>query len=184
MTITAQALRNAAQVFAARTDSFAAGKADICNDLATKLEKFGSFVTLKQAEFAAKLVTWAAPQAPAHGIKANYVGQLVAELDLTIDLEICKVTMFRNGSIAVVHPEFGGGIYGFIESGVFKPRSNCPQEVLDRIGQAQDGGLKYLAQLGKITGRCCLCGLKLKDDTSIRQGIGPICAKKVGYTEQ
>jgi len=182
---TVQDLQNAAKMFAARTDGFAAGKADICNDLANKLQRFGSFASEKQAEFAAKLVAWSVPQkSTLTGVKANYVAQLVAELDLTINLEICKVTKFRNGSVAVVHPEFGGGIFGFIKDGMFEPRANCTQEIIDRLTEAQNGGLKYLAELGKITGRCCICSLKLKDEGSIRRGMGPVCAKRVGYLEQ
>jgi hypothetical protein len=38
---------------------------DTCNDLASKLERFGSFVSDKQAGYAAQLVRWAAQAAQA-----------------------------------------------------------------------------------------------------------------------
>jgi hypothetical protein len=181
---TVQDLQAAAKLFAARTDSFADGKAAICADLASKLERFGSFASEKQAEFAAKLVSWATPrQSAAPAVKAAYIAQLVSELDLSIDLDICKVTMFSNGSVAVVHPEFGGGVFGFIENGMFRPTSKCTQEIVDRINHVEAGELKALAELGKMSGRCCMCGMRLKDDASIRRGMGPTCAKRVGYKD-
>lgn len=40
-----------------------------------------------------------------------------------------------------------------------------------------------LQATGKPTGRCCICGLTLTNDDSIKLGIGPICLEKVGFTD-
>jgi len=58
-------LRAAAERFDARRDNFAQGKGATCRDLADKLDRFGSFVSEKQADFARKLVEWSLPRQPA-----------------------------------------------------------------------------------------------------------------------
>jgi hypothetical protein len=60
--VTIEQLNAAAQRFYARSDDFAIGKGAICEDLARKLARFGSFASDKQADFAAKLVTWSEPR--------------------------------------------------------------------------------------------------------------------------
>jgi hypothetical protein len=60
--VTIEQLNAAAQRFYARSDDFAMGKGAICEDLARKLARFGSFASDKQADFAAKLVTWSEPR--------------------------------------------------------------------------------------------------------------------------
>lgn len=34
---------------------------------------------------------------------------------------------------------------------------------------------------GKITGHCGVCGLPLENPDSVKRGIGPVCASKMGY---
>lgn len=55
-------LEQAAARFDARRDSFAQGKGATCRDIAAKLQRFGSFASDRQAEFAAKLVEWSKPR--------------------------------------------------------------------------------------------------------------------------
>jgi hypothetical protein len=61
-TVTAQALREAGARWLKRHDQFADGKADTCFDMADKLDRFGSFVSDKQAGYAAKLIEWSQPK--------------------------------------------------------------------------------------------------------------------------
>jgi len=56
--ITPDSLREAAQRFAARTDHFAIRKAEICLDLANKLQVYGRFASEKQESFAGTLINW------------------------------------------------------------------------------------------------------------------------------
>lgn len=37
-----------------------------------------------------------------------------------------------------------------------------------------------MAKFGHITGRCIVCSATLTDDDSIKRGLGPVCAKRVG----
>lgn len=73
---------NAAAVrFDARSDSFAAGKGDICRDMSAKLVRFGDFASPKQAEFARKLIDWSKPrtaEAPAPKESHPLVAELIA----------------------------------------------------------------------------------------------------------
>ncbi len=58
------AVRFEQQVIERPWSGFLAGKAETCRDLAAKLDRYGCFVSEKQAEFAAKLVGWSFPKAP------------------------------------------------------------------------------------------------------------------------
>jgi hypothetical protein len=64
-------LEQAAGRFGIRRDSFAAGKAETCNDIAGKLQRFGSFASDKQAEFAFKLIGWSVPRGAAHPLEGT-----------------------------------------------------------------------------------------------------------------
>lgn len=55
-------LREAAERFDARRDGFAQGKGDTCRDIAAKVERFGSFASDRQREFAMKLIAWSLPR--------------------------------------------------------------------------------------------------------------------------
>jgi hypothetical protein len=55
-------LREAAQRWDARSDSFAEGKAETCRSMADNLERFGSYASDKQQGYAAKLITWSLPR--------------------------------------------------------------------------------------------------------------------------
>lgn len=59
---TALALLDAAALFDARTDAFAAGKGTICRDIAKRVNVSG-FASEKQREYAMKLIEWAKPRA-------------------------------------------------------------------------------------------------------------------------
>lgn len=38
--------------------------------------------------------------------------------------------------------------------------------------------LRDLQMIGRLTGRCCACGLPLSDPNSVADGIGPVCKKR------
>ena len=40
--------------------------------------------------------------------------------------------------------------------------------------------LEQAAALGHLHGRCVLCGAELSDPESVKRGIGPVCAKRLG----
>jgi hypothetical protein len=177
---TALDLQQAAARFAARSDSFAAGKADICLDMAAKLGRYGTFVSAKQAEFAAKLVSWSiAAKADAPAAKFTRIQQLVQEKNLSLHLGVCKVVTFQSGAIGVVTPLFGGGTFGVIDpDGSFRRFSKCTSEVFAVLQDVERRGLEAVQEIGRATGRCCVCSRTLTNEDSIAAGIGPVCAER------
>ena len=177
---TALDLRQAAARFSARNDSFAAGKADICLDMADKLGRYGTFVSNKQAEFAAKLVSWSiAAKTAAPAAKFTRIQQLVQEKNLALHLGVCKVVTFQSGSIGVVTPMFGGGTFGVIDpDGSFRRFNKCTSEVFAVLQDVERRGLEAVQEIGRATGRCCICSRMLTNEDSIAAGIGPVCAER------
>ncbi len=167
---TALDLTQAAARFAARTDSFAAGKADVCLDMADKLGRYGTFATAKQAEFAAKLVSWSIARATAAPtMRLERIQRLVQEKNLALHLGVCKVVQFQSGAIGVVDPD-----------GSFRRFSKCTAEVASVLADVERRGLEAVQEIGKATGRCCVCSRTLTAEGSIAAGIGPVCAERFG----
>lgn len=50
---------------------------------------------------------------------------------------------------------------------------------LSRITAEHRMTLDEAKEYGRVTGTCCQCGRKLTDETSIAEGIGPVCAGKI-----
>lgn len=68
---------------------------------------------------------------------------------------------------------FFGRIY---QNGVFDTQNNPPEWVISVLREFSDNPVKVAAKYGKLTGKCCFCGLTLTDDRSTAVGYGPICA--------
>lgn len=182
MELTSQTLIDAASRFALRSDDFAAGKAEICADLAAKLERFGTFASERQYEFACKLVQWSLPRAPravAPALAFPNVERLVREKNLSLHLGECKVVLFSSGVLGIVSPLFGAGTYGVIEQGGnFRRFASCTDAMVELLKAVETRGIEAVKEIGKATGRCCVCSRMLTDEVSIQAGIGPICASK------
>jgi hypothetical protein len=202
-TVTAVALREAGNRWLKRHDQFADGKADTCFDMADKLDRFGSFVSEKQAGYAAKLIAWSLPKPYSAVIEAtvrppvavpapepkSYPTTLPRLFDLMqrlAKLRFDGVTIARkNGDslcwVKVPHVE---GVVGKIENGVlviFTGRlgNTMAPDVLTALLQAIEADPERAAVLyGKASGNCSICGRDLTDPESIERGIGPICAGK------
>lgn len=185
---TPEELRAAADRFGARTDQFAAGKSDICLDLAAKLERFGNFASPKQAEFAGKLVAWSQPKAPA--MIADWgrpVPKLFAVMQKHTHLHVDPLKLSRRNQDSLVWIMYAGACVGKIEeerATVWKHKSEAagttPLAVLALIEEFEADPLAAARKYGKLSGRCCSCGRDLTDPVSIENGIGPICATKFG----
>lgn len=183
-----QDLEQAAARFALRRDQFAAGKSDICLDLAAKLERFGSFASPKQAEFAAKLVAWSQPRKPE--MIADWgraVPKLFAVMQRHSTLHVDPLKLSRRNQDSLVWIMFNGACVGKIEgerATVWKHKAaaagTTPLAVLALIEEFEADPLAAAKKYGKESGRCCSCGRDLTDPVSIENGIGPICATKFG----
>ena len=109
--------------------------------------------------------------------------QLCKENNIKLYLRGCKVVCTQAGKWCLVSSLFGAGYYGsFRPNGDFYPTGQCKQEFLDQLQAVEDGGMEAVARIGIATGICGICGRTLTDETSIANGIGPICAEKVGFT--
>lgn len=190
-------LEQAAARFAVRRDGFAQGKADTCLDIAAKLQRFGSFASPKQAEFAAKLVEWSKPretrpedqvpqaerpQAPV----ALALPKLFALMQRLAKLEIRALKLARKNGDSLVWVKHAAceGVVGKIENGVlviFHGRIAgriTAKELRDALLLIEQDPEAAAVLHGKASGRCAVCSRDLTDPESIARGIGPICAEK------
>jgi hypothetical protein len=203
-----QALEQAAARFAVRRDSFAVGKSATCLDLAAKLERFGSFVSDKQDDFARKLVEWSlpraqqavqeAPGAPIARLLAPAPVQApVVRLERLFDLmqrlsklTIGEITIARKNqdSLCWVKVANAEGVMGKIEGGVLSLFTGRilkagvePGAVAASLRMIEADPEAAAALHGKASGRCSVCSRDLTDPASIERGIGPVCAEKFAF---
>jgi len=187
-TVTAAALVEAAAKYTAIGQT---NKAAICRDMATKLARFGSFVSQKQEDFAASLVRGATPLAqsvaPVVVVPVQRVPSLFAVMQKHSHFYLGDVTLARKNQDSLVwikHAKFEG-VVGKIVDGVvtlFGPRMKTAGidagEIVALLDDIEQNPLAAAMKFGKLSGRCCSCGRDLTDPVSIEQGIGPVCVLK------
>lgn len=179
-------LRAAAALYDKRSDSFAQGKADICRDIAAKVERFGSFASDKQRDFAGKLIEWSKPRAASTTtftpVAVLEVPKLFTIMQKHTHFHAAPLKLSRKNQDTLVWIMFGGECVGKIENArvaLFGRRlgPNEPQ-VRAMLAEFEADPLAAAKKYGKLSGRCCSCGRDLTDPVSIEQGIGPICATR------
>jgi hypothetical protein len=188
------ALEQAAARFNIRRDAFAAGKGDICLDLASKLERFGSFVSEKQAEFADKLIAWSQPreQAPRRvdpvAASLPVLPKLFDLMQRLARLTIGRITISRKNqdSLCWVKLEGQDGVVGKIEGGqlhLFRSKMGAftASEVLTELVRIEADPEAAAVLHGKASGCCAVCSRDLTDPVSIERGVGPVCLEKAGW---
>lgn len=107
---------------------------------------------------------------------------LVIDKGIKLYLGDIKVVQTLAGRICLVSKRFGEGYYGtFWEDGSFRPTKICTPEMIATLDKVESEGLAAVAGIGILTGICGICGRTLTDEVSIRNGIGPICADKMGF---
>jgi Family of unknown function (DUF6011) len=179
---TPEELRAAAERFGVRNDQFAAGKSDICLDLAAKVERYGSFVSEKQQQFALKLIEWAKPRANAPA--GTRLPKLFAVMQKHATLHVDPLKLSRRNQDSLVWVMYNDLCVGKIESetlSLFKARLGLAEpKVRSMLAEFEADPLEAAKRYGKLSGRCCSCGRDLTDPASIEMGIGPICAQRFG----
>ena len=103
---------------------------------------------------------------------------LILEKHIKIYLQHCKIVQTLAGRLCVVSHNYGEGYYGPIRGDTFFPSSQCTKAILAELQDVEQRGLEAIKSIGLLTGRCCLCGRTLTDETSIAEGIGPICGNR------
>jgi|GEM_PF-2749323 len=199
------ALEQAAARFAIRRDSFAVGKSETCLDIAAKLERFGSFASDKQAEFADKLVIWSLPRERAalppvelpkapviEERKATTLPKLFDLMQRLSKLTIGSITIARKNqdSLCWIKLEGVEKVVGRITDGgvvtLFARQDNTGRmvnqpDLLSRLAAIETDPEAAAVRHGKASGRCSICSRDLTDPVSIERGIGPICIGKAGW---
>lgn len=69
----------------------------------------------------------------------------------------------------------------FSPDGTFTPWNASPDTVANLTDVARDPLAKAVAH-GHATGNCAVCGRPLSDSESVTRGIGPVCAKRFGWS--
>lgn len=187
-----QQLREAGTRFDNRRDNFAAGKGQICADIAAKVEKFGSFASDKQQEFAMKLISWSLPRSGAVSTPAGNgftVPKLFAVMQKHAHFHAEPLKLSRKNQDSLCWIVFGGTCVGKIEDArvtLFTGRLNSAADTLgvpvsrvrEMLAEFETDPLAAAKKYGKLSGRCCSCGRDLTDPESIEAGIGPRCAER------
>lgn len=136
------------------------------------------------------------PAAPV-GQDIGDVSRLVAAFQAAAAAGLRKPMMrFPGVTVALAGPESRnpGALYvkvgplyvGMIKDGAFQPGRNFRhlpnrQEVLDTLTDAAMNPQEAAQRYGRETGNCSCCGRLLTDPVSVAQGIGPICAGRMGF---
>jgi Family of unknown function (DUF6011) len=174
--------------------------ADTCNDLASKLERFGSFVSEKQSGFAAQLIRWAgvdaqeaAQAAPGAPIATSVVPapapapavrleRLHAVMQGMAKLRLGDVTIARKNQDQLCWVKWAGHeqVVGKIDNGALtvfagRLRGVTVAEVEARLRVIDLDPKAAAAAHGQESGNCSVCGRDLTDPSSIALGIGPVC---------
>lgn len=175
-------LRDAAHRWNKRTDGFADGKASVCLDMAAKVERFGSFATEKQRDYARKLIAWSKPRAGAPAAPAaTPMPALFKVMQRHAKFYAGDLTLSRRNADTLVWVKWHGQVVGVIENGGLKLHAHKLGDadkaaVTAMLGEFEVNPLEAAKRYGRESGICCSCGADLTNEDSIAAGIGPICA--------
>ena len=184
-------LREAAKLYAPRRDNFAQGKESTCLSMAESLERYGSFASDRQRDFALKLIEWSKPKPPtpeqqnqqAAGVFP--VPQLFTVMQKHSTFYVGDTRISRRNQDTLCWVTFKGVCVGKLENAtctLFGKRTYAAgttvETLRELIRELEANPLEAAKKYGKLSGRCCSCGRDLTDPASIEAGIGPICAGK------
>ncbi len=169
---------------AARQRHLEAGNAREAAQLGEFIRRGATFASDRQRAFFADLVKRAEPKpAKAAAPKFPRVHALVSgangEPEMTLHGEGFKITTFSSGAVGIVSPVFGMGVFAIIEAdGTLRQRAGFTEAMAESLARIEANPLEEAIRIGKATGRCCVCGIKLTNPESVERGIGPVCAER------
>lgn len=168
-----------------------ADRAATCEDIAAKLERYGSFASERQEAFARNLIAWSKPQpAAAAGQPAVNaplrLPRIAAALAGAKRITVGDLTFNRSARSGDVWFSHGETLIGKLDGDtlkLFKARADQAQVDLGAVRSAvqviEADPRAAVIEHGKRTGICGICGRELSDPVSIELGIGPICAGRL-----
>lgn len=75
-----------------------------------------------------------------------------------------------------------GAVYGQARRyGLQAPGQSYSGEIRDQLAIIALNPRAASAAYGRLTGTCGVCGRHLEDETSVANGIGPVCASRMGW---
>ncbi len=108
-------------------------------------------------------------------------GAGAARVSLTfggMKIKPAKETSANAGALYVTEE---GRYLGKVMGGRFLRVRECTQEQEAKVVSLLADPKGFATQYGKETGVCCVCNRTLTDPVSVANGIGPICADKMGW---
>jgi hypothetical protein len=123
----------------------------------------------------------AAPEAPVNLFFPRLVAWVMKD-NKRLYLKDCKVHLALSGMLYLVPLEYGSSMFGMfnLKTGKFTPTKACKPEYIQQLQEIEEGGADAIKKISALTGQCCRCGRTLTNEHSIEEGIGPICAGKIG----
>lgn len=85
------------------------------------------------------------------------------------------------GAIYVTNRKTQGDYYGKAIGGRFRPSGACNAETMAEIIDIVNDPKAAAVKFGRLTQCCSMCGKRLSDPKSVKNGFGPICAARVGW---
>lgn len=85
------------------------------------------------------------------------------------------------GAIYILDRDHDEGYLGKVLAGRFTLSRNCSPEQVAEVQTIVADPKSAAIAFGKEWGVCCICNRTLTDETSIANGIGPICAERFGW---
>lgn len=164
-------------------------RAETCEDIAAKLERYGSFASERQEAFARNLIAWSKPQQA--GQQAAHaplqLPRIAAALEGAKRITVGALTFNRSSRSGDIWFTCSDVLIGKLDGSVlkiFKARAEQAQVDLPAVRtavlQIEADPRAAVIEHGKRTGICGICGRELTDPASIALGIGPVCAERLG----
>ena len=135
MQINSTTLKQAASRFKSRRDAFALSKVQVCLDLANTLDRFGSFKSAKQEQYALGLINHSqlALSIERDSISLPHVFALT-KAQKQIAFDGYKLILFGSGVVRVVTTKTGFKVCGLIDvAGNLSGYEDCPEHIISAL---------------------------------------------------
>jgi len=111
----------------------------------------------------------------------KYPAILLAVGDAIVKLSLAGPRSQHQGQVMVTSPKYGDAYYGRVdhEGNFYQGKDNSPA-VQAMVRRMSEDPVATAKEFARLTGKCCFCGLTLKDERSTSVGYGSTCADHFG----